>query len=88
MMLRPYVERWHREALDAIWTKDFTTTWDDFLNARNRIRVPAGARLRDVGQLANEDTFTLGSGNSSVDHVARVFRAAATVHRRFPRREK
>ncbi len=42
--LRPIVERWHERALPAIRTKDFDTTWRDFLYGWPRVRVPLGIR--------------------------------------------
>jgi hypothetical protein len=77
--LRPYLERWHRAALPVIRTKDFATTWQDFLVAWNRIRLPAGAVLAEIRQLAADDRFSL-EGDPGTDQLARVFRAANQVH--------
>ena len=40
--LRPYVEQWHAKALSFISTKDFETTWQDFLVGWERVQFPAG----------------------------------------------
>jgi hypothetical protein len=79
--LRPYLERWHRAALPAIGTKSFDVTWADFRVAWNRVQIPAGALLGRIRQSVAEDSLAKGSGDSSLDRVARVFRAAAGVHR-------
>jgi hypothetical protein len=38
--LRVIVQEWHSRALPVIRTKDFATTWVDFVVAWERIRVP------------------------------------------------
>ncbi len=40
--LRPLVEKWHRQALPNIRTKEFEETWIDFLKAWPRIRYKTG----------------------------------------------
>jgi hypothetical protein len=40
--LRPVVVEWHRRALPFIGTKEFTTTWADFIAAWSKVKVPAG----------------------------------------------
>jgi hypothetical protein len=46
--LRIIVERWYREALPFIRTKDFTTTWAEFTIAWAAVRVPIGAVMGEV----------------------------------------
>ena len=38
--LRPHVQEWHHRALPVIGTKQFLDTWDDFVRAWERARVP------------------------------------------------
>jgi hypothetical protein len=78
--LRPFVEDWHRAALPNIRTKDFWITWQDFVLAWASVRVPARALLATIKSVASADPFTLGRGDSNLDKVARLFRAAAQVH--------
>ncbi|MCE9548348.1 MAG: bifunctional DNA primase/polymerase [Planctomycetia bacterium] len=40
--LRAIVQQWHKLALPYIGTKDFETTWGDFLNGWQSVRVPFG----------------------------------------------
>ena len=49
--LRPYVEKWHAQAVAAIRTKEFDETWADFVHAWTRARAPLG----DVIQAAWEN---------------------------------
>jgi hypothetical protein len=40
--LRPFVAEWHRRALPNIITKDFGTTWGDFVNGWKKAHTPEG----------------------------------------------
>ncbi|NOT02117.1 MAG: bifunctional DNA primase/polymerase [Phycisphaerales bacterium] len=41
VQLRPFVQRWHRQALPFIRTKEFGETWSDFIHAWGRVEFPA-----------------------------------------------
>jgi hypothetical protein len=43
--LRPIVKKWHKAALPVIGTKDFDTTWGDFVHAWKRARFPLGQNI-------------------------------------------
>ncbi len=47
-ILRQFVEQWHQRALPIIGTKPFIDSWADFLQAWERIRVPAGQGVIDM----------------------------------------
>jgi Bifunctional DNA primase/polymerase, N-terminal len=79
-VLRPYVQEWHQAAFANIRTKDFSITWQDFVLAWKKVRLPSGAILEAVKSAARKDQFTLGLGDIHLDMVARVFRAAALTH--------
>lgn len=40
--LRPVVKTWHQMALENIGTKDFATTWGDFVHAWKNVHTPEG----------------------------------------------
>lgn len=46
--LRPIIVRWHAKALPNIGTKDFDTSWCEFLHAWGKARHPLGARPVDA----------------------------------------
>lgn len=46
--LRVVVMEWHRLALPVIGTKDFATTWIDFLRGWEKVRSPHGATLAAI----------------------------------------
>lgn len=46
--LRVEVARWHELALPVIGTKDFATTWADFLNGWEKVRQPYGATMQSI----------------------------------------
>ena len=46
--LRPIVKEWHKRALPAIGTKDFATTWSDFLHAWDNVKHPYGETLEQA----------------------------------------
>jgi len=46
--LRVMVQEWHRQALPVIGTKDFATTWIDFLRGWEKVRSPHGATLAAI----------------------------------------
>ncbi len=41
------VQEWHRRALPAVATKDFETTWEDFVHAWANVRCPKGVNPLD-----------------------------------------
>jgi hypothetical protein len=49
--VKDYVRRWHEKALPIIVTKDFDTTWADFIHAWERARHPLGMDLVDAAAL-------------------------------------
>lgn len=53
--LRPIVEEWHRLALPVIGTKDFATTWTDFLRGLDRVRHPHGATMQSILEKIDHD---------------------------------
>jgi hypothetical protein len=75
--LRSLVTRWYQAALPNIRTKDFDETWRDFEIAWSRVVWPAGANLTTVMAVAENDNFTLGTGNLNHEKVARLLRSAA-----------
>lgn len=46
--LRAIVQEWHRLVLPVIGTKDFATTWGDFLRGWEKVRIPYGATLTAI----------------------------------------
>ncbi len=46
--LRAIVVEWHRMALPVIGTKDFATTWTDFLRGLEKVRNPHGETLQSI----------------------------------------
>ncbi|MEI7880321.1 MAG: hypothetical protein WCI95_05555 [bacterium] len=40
--LKPLVQKWHAAALPVIRTKDFTSTWTDFIHSWPKARLPLG----------------------------------------------
>jgi hypothetical protein len=46
--LRAIAEHWHELALPVIGTKDFATTWADFLRGWDKVRQPHGATLQSI----------------------------------------
>jgi hypothetical protein len=40
--LRPIIVEWHRRALPFIGTKEFTTSWGEFIAAWGKVKFPAG----------------------------------------------
>ncbi|MCQ9373271.1 hypothetical protein NMQ14_03300 [Methyloversatilis sp. XJ19-13] len=46
--LRVLVQEWHRLALPVIGTRDFGTTWADFLRGYEAVRQPHGATLQTI----------------------------------------
>lgn len=53
-ILRPIVQQWHTAALPLISTKDFTTTWSDFVYGWGKVRYPEGETLLKANILATE----------------------------------
>ncbi len=50
-VLREIVRRWYQQALQTIATKDFDTTWADFIHAYERARYPLGENPVDAAAL-------------------------------------
>ena len=46
--MRAEVAKWHELALPVIGTKDFSTTWADFLNGWGKVRHPYGSTMQGV----------------------------------------
>jgi hypothetical protein len=46
--LRDLVSRWHELALPIIGTKDFSTSWGDFINGWNQVRHPYGETMQSI----------------------------------------
>ena len=46
--LRGLVGRWHELALPVIGTKDFGTTWGDFMNGWEQVRQPYGETMQSI----------------------------------------
>ena len=75
--LRVQVARWHELALPVIGTKDFATTWADFLNGWEKVRQPYGATMQTI--VTNIDHTerlpngieSLGYGKASI-HLVRL----------------
>jgi len=54
--LRNFVEAWHRAALPTIATKDFDTTFWDFVESWDKVRYPAGSQpVKAAFELAARD---------------------------------
>jgi len=54
--LRAIVVEWHRMALPVIGTKDFATTWADFLRGLEKVREPHGETLRAILETVDDAT--------------------------------
>jgi Bifunctional DNA primase/polymerase, N-terminal len=57
--LKPIVRAWYEKALPVIRTKEWAESWEDFVSAWHRVRVPAGATWEEVTRKAamiNVDT--------------------------------
>ena len=54
--LRAIVVEWHRMALPVIGTKDFATTWTDFLRGLEKVRKPHGETLRAILETVDDAT--------------------------------
>ncbi len=48
--LRAIVQEWHRLALPVIGTKDFATSWAEFLSGWDKVRAPHGAIMDSIVQ--------------------------------------
>lgn len=53
--LRSMLREWHRLALPAIRTKDFSETWSDFAVAWQRVKRPAGQSFATAAAAADAD---------------------------------
>jgi hypothetical protein len=63
LCLREIVDRWHRQALSRIETKDFSVTWLDFINGWVKVKWPKGVDPIEIAMQrykANPQVFDLG----------------------------
>jgi hypothetical protein len=77
--LLPAVQRWFDVAKPFVTTKEFSTTWHDFLAGWDRIHTEHGETLARIVADAESDAFALGR-HQNQDTVARILRAAARHH--------
>ncbi|AVP57756.1 hypothetical protein C7H73_08855 [Pulveribacter suum] len=83
--LRAIVQEWHRLAEPVIGTKDFSTSWAEFLTGWDKVRAPhgevMGGILRNIDHAAPLPTGieALGYGASAI-HLVRVCRALQAHH--------
>lgn len=82
--LRPLVREWHRLALPAIGTADFSESWGDFARGLEAVRQPHGSTLRDIVAGAADRALpdgldSLGYGSRGLELV-RVCMALASYH--------
>lgn len=71
--LRVIVHEWHERALPVIGTKDFGTSWADFLTGWEKVRQPYGATEtfeQIVGQGTTADSSPQTVGMSMWGHCA------------------
>ena len=77
--LRPIVKQWHTEALPFIATKEFTTTWADFVYAWKHARLPLGAVLETAWQRAIEESQPAIAANYDSEPVRRLISFCAVL---------
>lgn len=82
--LRDVVQEWHRLALPAIGTKDFSVTWSDFMRGWEKVRFPAGATLAAILEGIDADPLpdgikALGYGDQG-QKLVKVCRRLADHH--------
>lgn len=60
--LREIVQEWHRLALPVIGTKDFATTWADFVRGWEKVHSPLGETLNKVLEDVKQDPICASCG--------------------------
>jgi hypothetical protein len=74
------ISAWHATALQTIKTKGFVATRIAFFDAWYDVQTPFGAGLSVIREVAANDGYRAGLGNTNIDLVARVFRAASSAN--------
>ena len=69
--LRVIAQGWHEMALPVIGTKDFTTTWADFLHGWEKVRHPFGSTMENIIASIDEG-LPLPEGIGSLGYGDRV----------------
>lgn len=82
---RAIVQEWHRQAISVIGTKDFSTSWAEFLSAWDKVKNPHGQEMeRILGGI--DHTAALPSGIVALGygvramHLVRVCQALQAHH--------
>jgi Bifunctional DNA primase/polymerase, N-terminal len=78
------ISAWHATALPTIKTKGFMAARIAFLSAWYAVQSPFGAGLNAIRGTAANDGYQAGLGNTNIDLVARVFRAASSANGNGP----
>ncbi len=80
--LRAIVHRWYSMALPAITTKDFDTTWSDFLYGFSRAHTPLGEDLMDVAaSLVDPNDLPVAAERYDSEPVRRLVGLCAAIAR-------
>lgn len=83
--LRAIVQEWHRLAEPVIGTKDFSTSWAEFLTGWDKVRAPHGEVMGGILRSIDHTTLpppgieALGYGASAL-YLIRVCRALQAHH--------
>ena len=78
--LKPLVRQWYDAALPVIQTKDFDTTWGDFIHAWSRARHPLGADLIAVAwEKSKTDSLPIVAGEYDSEPVKRLVGLCAAL---------
>jgi hypothetical protein len=81
--LRRIVEKWHGLALAVVRTKDFSTTWTDFVTAWQNVKYPAGVAFWAAVQ-ASEDIALKGLAASYDADLRKLAKLCAALQAQSP----
>lgn len=77
--LKPIVRQWHASALPYIATKDFDSTWADFLHAWPRVKHGLGDILNDAWQSCLSRAFPVEAADYDSPPVRRLVALCAVL---------
>jgi hypothetical protein len=78
--LRELVSRWHAEHLDVIGTKDLGTSWAEFQNAWENVKLPDGSTLKERLSVLPEVPESVDAGQYGLKAV-HLFRICMALQR-------